>query len=155
MDEFWFLVRNWMPQTFYLSVFTILTQSLSSYLLSPLHKNYLKKLLIITKKSIIFGGDFNLIFHCKFDASRRNPLLKKKSLAKLIEIKEALYLCDIWRIRNPNVSRFTFWQNHVSGFIESRLDFFLISNILQESIIKADILASFVPITRQYFFLYN
>ena len=144
-----------MPQTFYLSIFTILTQSLSSYLLSPLHKNYLKKLLIITKKSIIFGGDFNLIFHCKFDASRRNPLLKKKSLAKLIEIKEALYLCDIWRIRNPNVSRFTFWQNHVSGFIESRLDFFLISNILQESIIKADILASFVPITRQYFFLYN
>ena len=144
-----------MPQTFYLSVFTILTQSLSSYLLSPLHKNYLKKLLIITKKSIIFGGDFNLIFHCKFDASRRNPLLKKKSLAKLTEIKEALYLCDIWRIRNPNVSRFTFWQNHVSGFIESRLDFFLISNILQESIIKADILASFVPITRQYFFLYN
>ena len=144
-----------MPQTFYLSIFTILTQSLSSYLLSPLHKNYLKKLLIITKKSIIFGGDFNLIFHCKFDASRRNPLLKKKSLAKLIEIKEALYLCDIWRIRNPNVSRFTFWQNHVSGFIESRLDFFLISNILQESIIKADILASFVPISRQYFFLYN
>ena len=144
-----------MPPTFYLSIFTILTQSLSSYLLSPLHKNYLKKLLIITKKSIIFGGDFNSIFHCKFDASRRNPLLKKKSLAKLIEIKEALYLCDIWRIRNPNVSRFTFWQNHVSGFIESRLDFFLISNILQESIIKADILASFVPITRQYFFLYN
>ena len=144
-----------MPQTFYLSVFTILTQSLSSYLLSPLHKIYLKNLLIITKKSIIFGGDFNLIFHCKFDASRRNPLLKKKSLAKLIEIKEALYLCDIWRIRNPNVSRFTFWQNHVSGFIESRLDFFLISNILQESIIKADILASFVPISRQYFFLYN
>ena len=144
-----------MPQTFYLSIFTILTQSLSSYLLSPLHKNYLKKLLIITKKSIIFGSDFNLIFHCKFDASRRNPLLKRKSLAKLIEIKEALYLCDIWRIRNPNVSRFTFWQNHVSGFIESRLDFFLISNILQESIIKADILASFVPITRQYFFLYN
>ena len=132
-----------MPQTFYLSVFTILTQSLSSYLLSPLHKNYLKKLLIITKKSIIFGGDFNLIFHCKFDASRRNPLLKKKSLAKLIEIKEALYLCDIWRIRNPNVRRFTFRQNHVSGFIERRLDFFLISNVLQESIIKTDVLASF------------
>ena len=115
----------------------------------------LEKVVDYNKKSIIFGGDFNLIFHCKFDASRRNPLLKKESLAKLIEIKEALYLCDIWRIRNPNVSRFTFWQNHVSGFIESRLDFFLISNILQESIIKADILASFVPITRQYFFLYN
>ena len=89
------------------------------------------------------GGDFNLIFDCKFDVSGGNPILKKKYLAKLIEIKETLYLCDIWRIRNPNVKRFTFRQNHVSGFIERRLDFFLISNVLQESIIKTDVLASF------------
>ena len=52
-------------------------------------------------------------------------------------------MCDIWRIRNPNVKRFTFRQNHVSGFVERRLDFFLISNILQESVIKTDVLASF------------
>ena len=31
----------------------------------------------------------------------------------------------------------------ISGFIERRLDLFLISNILQESIIKTDVLASF------------
>ena len=89
------------------------------------------------------GGDFNLIFDCKFDASGGNPILKKKYLAKLIEIKETLYLCDIWRIRNPNVRRFTFRQNRVSGFIEQRLDFSLISNIPQESIIKTDVLTSF------------
>ena len=59
------------------------------------------------KKNVVFAGDFNLIY-CKLDASGGNPLLKKKSLAKLIEIKETLYLCDIWRIRNPNVRRFTF-----------------------------------------------
>ena len=41
------------------------------------------------------------------------------------------------------MKRFTFRQNHVSGFIERRLDFFLISNVLQESIIKTDVLASF------------
>ena len=41
------------------------------------------------------------------------------------------------------MKRFTFWQNHVSGFIERRLDCFLISNILQESILKTDVLASF------------
>ena len=41
------------------------------------------------------------------------------------------------------MKRFTFRQNHVSGFVERRLDFFLISNILQESIIKSDVLASF------------
>ena len=51
-------------------------------------------------------------------------------------------MCDIWRIRNPNVKRFTFRQNCVSGFAERRLGLFLISNILQESIIKTDVLAS-------------
>ena len=50
---------------------------------------------MIVKKNIVFGGDFNLIFDCKFDASRGNPALIKKSLAKLIEIKECLYLYDI------------------------------------------------------------
>ena len=52
-------------------------------------------------------------------------------------------MCDIWRKRNPNVKRFTFQQNHLSGFTERRLDFLLISNILQESIIKTNVLASF------------
>ena len=95
------------------------------------------------QKNIGCGGDFNLISDCKFDASEGNPILKKKPLAKLIEINETLYLCDIWRIRNPNVRCFTFRQNQVSGFIERRLDFFLISNTMQESIIKPDVLASF------------
>ena len=30
------------------------------------------------KKNIVFGGDFNLIFDCKFDASGGNPIFKKK-----------------------------------------------------------------------------
>ena len=54
-----------------------------------------------------------------------------------------LYLRDIWRIKNPNAKRFTFRQNHVPSFVERRLDFFLIFNMLQESIIKTDVLASF------------
>ena len=82
------------------------------------------------KKNIVFGGDFNLIFDCKLDASGENSILKRKSLATLIEIKETLCLCDIWKIRNPNVKLFTLWQNHVSSFIEQSLDFFLISNVL-------------------------
>ena len=132
------------------------TESLSSYLVSPLYKNCLKNLMIITKKNIVFGSDFNLIFDCKFDPSGGNPILKKKSLAQLIGIKESLYFCDIWRIRNPNVKRFTFRQNCVPSFVERRrLDFFLISNILQESIIKLKFLLPFVLITHQYFFLYN
>ena len=52
-------------------------------------------------------------------------------------------MCDIWRIKNPNVRRFPFRQNQVSGFAERRLDFFLLSKILQEPILKTDVLASF------------
>ena len=73
---------------------------------------------------------------------------------KLIEIKESLYLCGIWRIRNPNVKRFTFRQNHVYGFVERGFIFFffLISNIQQESIIKTDVLASFCNAHSPIFF---
>ena len=33
---------------------------------------------MIIAKNIAFGGDFNSIFDCKFDASEGNPKLKKK-----------------------------------------------------------------------------
>mgnify|MGYP001794690185 CR=1 FL=1 len=52
-------------------------------------------------------------------------------------------MCDVWRVRNKNVKRYTFHQNHSTGFIQRRLDYFFISNELQESTIKADIIASF------------
>ena len=109
--------------------------------------------MIIGGKNIVFGGDFNLIFDQKFDASGGNPILKKRSIAKLIEIKETLFLCNIWRIRNPNLRRFTFRQNHISVFIERRLNVFLISNILQESAIKTDVLLLFAATILQYLFL--
>ena len=85
------------------------------------------------QKEIVFGGDFNLFFELKLEAQGGNPVLKKKSLAKLIQIKEKFDLCDIWRIRNPNTKRYTFRQQHSSGYIQRRLDYFFISNVLQES----------------------
>ena len=51
----------------------------------------------ISNKQIIFGGVFNLIFDCKVETNGGNPVPKKKSLAKLIEINESLNLCGIWR----------------------------------------------------------
>ena len=76
------------------------------------------------QKNIVFGGDFNLIFHCKFDASAGNPILKKKCLAKLIEIKETPYLCGIWRIRNPDVKSFTFGRTMLPVSLNEGLIFF-------------------------------
>ena len=67
--------------------------------------------------------------------------MKKHFLAKTIQIKEKLNLNDIWRIRNPKTNRFTFRQHHTTGFIQRRL--FSISNQLQETVKKTDILAAF------------
>ena len=41
------------------------------------------------------AGVFNSFFNSKLEAQGRNPTLKKKSLAKLIEFKETYDLCDI------------------------------------------------------------
>ena len=87
----------------------------------------------------ILGGDFNLFFNTSFETQGGYPILKKKSLIELIEIKETLDLRDLWRIRNPKLKRFTFHQNHVSGRIQRRLDYFLIFNVLQETVIRVDV----------------
>ena len=52
-------------------------------------------------------------------------------------------LRDSWRIRNPNTKRYTFHQQHSSGYIQRRLDYFFISNVLQESVNNTDVLATF------------
>ena len=88
---------------------------------------------------MILGGDLNLVFDCNLEACSRNTVLKKKSLNKFIEIKESLNLCDIWRIRNPKFKQHTFCQNHSSAFIQRKLDYFFVSNILQERMKKPDI----------------
>ena len=41
------------------------------------------------------AGDFNLFFDSKLNAQGGNPTIKKKSLAKIIELKESYNLCDI------------------------------------------------------------
>ena len=81
----------------------------------------LEKIDDINNKSIVFGGDFNLFFKVKLEAQGGNPVLKKKSLVKLIQIKQKFDLCDIRRIRNPNTKSYTFRQRHSSGYIQRRL----------------------------------
>ena len=66
--------------------------------------------------------------------------MKKLAVSKLIELKESLNLCDIWRIRNPKSKAFTFRQRHVSGILQRRLDYLFISNNMQESAINDRIL---------------
>ena len=65
-------------------------------------QSLLKNLDVSQNKRIIFADDFNIFFKSKLEAKGGKPLLKRKSIAKLVEIKESLDICDIWRIRNPN-----------------------------------------------------
>ena len=46
-------------------------------------------------------------------------------------------------MRNPKIKRFTFRQQHASGFIQRRFDCFFVFNLLQEFANKADVLAVF------------
>ena len=61
---------------------------------------------------VVFRDDFNVIFNFIFNVNLNdiggNPCLKEKTIAKLIQIKEKLNLCDIYRTRNPKTKCFTF-----------------------------------------------
>ena len=105
-------------------------------------------------KQIVLAGDFNFFFDTSLESYGGKPTLKKKSIAKFIELKEKFDLCDIWRIRNPKTKRYTFRQKHVSGLIQRRLDNFYISSSMQVSVKNTGILASLLtdrsPITFSY-----
>ena len=87
-------------------------------------------------KHIVLAGNFNVFFDTFPDSYGGKPTLKKKSMAKIIELKEKFDLFDTWRIRNPKTKRYTFRQKHVSGLIQRHLDYFYISNSMQVSVKK-------------------
>ena len=108
----------------------------------------------IPNKSVVSGGDLNVILKPPLESEDCKPAIKKKTIAKLMQITENLDLCAIWRIRIPNRKQFTFRQHHSTGFIQRRLDCFFISNFLQESIKTADTLAAFSTDHSLKLFLY-
>ena len=93
-------------------------------------------------KRIIFASDFNIFLSEKLEAMCGKPILKGKSIIKLVHIKKSLDICDIWRIRNPKRQNFTFRQNHSTGFIERRLDYIFVSNCLQEFVNYTDLFSA-------------
>ena len=104
--------------------------------------NILDDITDLHRQNIILGGDFNIFFSQTYEAHGGNPKMKSESVAKFIHIKENLELSHIWWFTNPKKKRYTFRQWHVTGFIWRSLDYFLVSNALQESTSKADILTA-------------
>ena len=100
----------------------------------------LTKLHLTQNNNVICAGDFNLFFNVKLESSGENPVFKKHSVGKTFELKETYNLTDFWRLRNPKAKQYTFRQKHVSGFFQRRLDYFFISNSIQEFILDTDII---------------
>ena len=95
---------------------------------------------IMTERAILIGGDFNLFFDTHLDCDGGNPQLKEDPLKLVRDLKMNYDLTDIWRIRNPASRRYTWRQKN--PLIQRRLDFWLVSDGLQEDIESVDIIAS-------------
>ena len=87
----------------------------------------------------IVGGDFDIILDHVLDGQGGNS--KRKDSGKIIEGMSAeLDLVDIWRIRNPTVTRFTWRQK--KPIIQRPLDYWLVSDSLQDDVDSVDIKTS-------------
>jgi len=91
------------------------------------------------ENKIIIGGDFNVTLDPAWDCSGGNQT-KKASVKYIEDLCLDFDLTDIWRIRNPEVKRFTWRQK--KPLIQRRLDFWLVSDACQEDIEKSDIISS-------------
>ena len=85
----------------------------------------------------VIGGDFNFIQDPVYDADGGSPRLKFLSIAESTELQNFLDLVDIWRIHNPHTNRYAFRQP--TPFLQRCLDYFLVSDCLQDSIELADV----------------
>ena len=103
-------------------------------------RDILQKIELEKDTQLIWGGDFNCFFDCKLDANGGNPKLKVQSIAKLVSMMSENDLCDIFRVRNPDMKRYT-WRRK-TPFKQRRLDYFLISDQLQDQIDQVDIIPS-------------
>lgn len=93
-------------------------------------------------ENLILGGDFNVCPYPDKDKQDGRPEQKSKSALKLSEIKEYLGLTDIWRILNEDKRRYTWRGKSKSGYVASRIDYFLISLNLVSCTVECDILPS-------------
>ena len=82
---------------------------------------------------------FNVTFDSGLDCCGGNPT-QKESVKLIHDLRLDFNLVDIWRLRNPETKRFTWRQKN--PFIQRRLDYWLISDVCQEEIDKADIIPS-------------
>ncbi len=81
---------------------------------------------------IILGGDLNILMNIALDRDGGNPVKNVNVMNEVANIMDDLDLVDIWRCRNPLVRQYTWRQ--CNPLIQSRLDYWLVSNSMQDII---------------------
>ena len=81
-----------------------------------------------------------MIFDTFLDADGRSPTLKTNSFNKISTLWSDHDLCDIFRVRFPETQRFSWRQKN--PLIQRCLDYFFISNEIQEDVVFIDIVPS-------------
>ena len=84
----------------------------------------------ILEYKMILGGDFNFVLNRELDMKGGTKNMMTKAIDELTKIISKFDLCDIFRVRFPKKSRYTWRRNN--PVTKRRLDYFLISNNLQE-----------------------
>ena len=99
----------------------------------------LKDLVTDADKSVVVGGDFNVILDQGLNGRGGNKK-RKDSVQYVGDMIIEHILVDIWRIRNPTDTHFTWCQK--SPLIQRRLDYWLISNDLQKDVESVEIITA-------------
>ena len=92
-----------------------------------------------SSSQLIIGGDLNVHLNAVIDTSG-GKIEKKDSMRKVEELKFSYDLIDVWRIRNIDKRQYTWRQR--KPFVQHRLDFWLVSNCLQNVVEHTDIIPS-------------
>ena len=86
----------------------------------------------------IVGGDFNTILDREVDCSDGRDHKNQKASAYLNNIIEEMELIDVWHNLYPDRFGFT-WHRSKPKALHERLDFFLVSDTLLQTVEKLDI----------------
>ena len=93
-------------------------------------------------ENIVLGGDFNTIMESQ-DIKGGASNTHKKVTAYLNEYADTYALVDVWRIFNKNSFRYT-WSRSKPHIIMERIDYFLLSFQLTQTVRYTDIIPSYM-----------
>ena len=89
-----------------------------------------------SSEHIIVGGDWNLVLDIDRDSKNRR-MNNCNARDIVVNYKDKLHLCDIWRAKNPEASRYTHYVKKTR--CAARLDMLLVSDNLTQFSDKVDI----------------